>query len=83
MSVLITILSLVFALSMGELGATHLVVPPGYDMLSVRIFTLIHYSVYPDVAAFCLLLLAFIAGCAGGLLVVYRLVRGRVWWGWP
>ena len=49
-----------FVLSLAELGASFLVVPPGHNTLTVRFFTLIHYGVYPDAAGLCLLLLALV-----------------------
>lgn len=47
---------LVFVLSLGEIGATVLVAPPGATMLTVHFFTLIHYGVYADAATICLTL---------------------------
>ena len=47
-----------FALALGELPASLLVVPPGIDLLSVRIFNLIHYGVDDQVAGICLVLAA-------------------------
>jgi len=49
---------LVFVLSMGELGASVLVAPPGRATLAVRIFTLLHYGVDDALAGICLVLLA-------------------------
>lgn len=47
-----------FALSLGELSATVLVVPPGTPPLSVRMLSLLHYGVEDRVAAICLVLIA-------------------------
>lgn len=47
-----------FILSIGELSATSLVVPPGTPPLSVRLLSLLHYGVEDRVAAICLLLFA-------------------------
>ena len=47
-----------FILSISELGASVLVAPPGLTTLSIRFFTLVHYGVYPNIAAMCLMLLA-------------------------
>ena len=45
-------------LALGELGASVLVAPPGDTTLSIRLATLLHMGVYPDVAGLCVLLLA-------------------------
>jgi iron(III) transport system permease protein len=52
---------LVFALSMGELGATLMVVPPGQATLTMRIYSYLHYGASDTVAGLCLVL-------AGGVL---------------
>ena len=41
-------------LCVGEIGSSVLVVPPGWDTVTVRFFTLIHYSLYADVAVLAL-----------------------------
>jgi iron(III) transport system permease protein len=46
----------VAALSLGEVGATILLIPPGTSTLSVRLFTLMHYAPTGQVSAVCLLL---------------------------
>ena len=51
-----------FAVAVGELAATVLVVPPGPTTISVRIFSLIHYGVDDRVAAICLVLCGALAG---------------------
>lgn len=48
----------VMALSLGEIGATVLLVPPGTTTLSVRLFTLMHYAPVGQVSALCLLMAA-------------------------
>lgn len=53
--------ALALVLSLSELGASCLVMPPGHSTLSLRFFTLIHFGVYPDAAGLCLILL----GCVG------------------
>ena len=47
----------VFALIIGEVGATSLVAPPGTTMISIRIFTLLHYGIYYDVAGAALVMI--------------------------
>jgi len=63
-----------FAIAVGELAATVLVMPPtsGGTALSIRVFQLLHFGVDDRVAAICLVMVASIAvltGIAGGLLV--------------
>ncbi len=48
---------LTFILSLGELGASVLVSPPGFTTLPVRIFTLMHYGMNQVVAALAVMLL--------------------------
>jgi iron(III) transport system permease protein len=60
----------VLALSLGDLAATILVVPPGLRTLSVRIFDLLHSGIEDRVAGICLavvLVLAAVAAAAGRL----------------
>ncbi|WP_024546543.1 iron ABC transporter permease [Picosynechococcus sp. NKBG15041c] len=66
---------LVFVLSAGELGATLIVVPPGYSTLTLRIYNYLHYGASGEVAILCLVLVAIALGT--GTLVALAL-RG---WG--
>jgi len=50
-------------LCLGEIGATILVVPPGWDTVAVRAFTLLHFGVYRDLAVLAVL-------SAGAILVL-------------
>ena len=68
-------MALVLAWSVGELGASLLVAPPGSSTLSVRIFTLLHYGEDRMVAALCLMVVASIA--VPGFLAALALVRRR------
>ncbi|TWT96992.1 putative 2-aminoethylphosphonate transport system permease protein PhnU [Botrimarina colliarenosi] len=64
-----------FALSLGELSATVLVVPPGTPPLSVRMLSLLHYGVEDRVAALGLVLVLgylVIAAAVGRLLPLGR-----------
>lgn len=54
----------VFVLSMGDLAASILVVPPGVTTLSIRIFLLLHYGVEDRVAGVCLAQVAALAALA-------------------
>ncbi len=67
----------VFVLSLGELGATLLVAPPGQGTLPLRIYNLMHYGASETVAALSLVILAA-AGAAA--LAVANL--GRRLWPW-
>ena len=55
--------SMAMIVSVGDLAATLLVVPPGVSPLSVRIFGLLHYGAEDRVAALCLVL-ALLLGLA-------------------
>ena len=59
--------SLVFALTLGELGATLIVAPPGQTTLTLRIYNYLHYGGSDVVAGLCLvmLLLTLAAGVLG------------------
>lgn len=46
----------VSALSLGELGATLIVAPPGQATLTMRIYSYLHYGASENVAALCLLI---------------------------
>ena len=65
------------AMSIGELAATVLVVPPGPTTISVRIFSLIHYGVDDRVASICLaLVLGLVALTLAGVYLLPRDSRG-------
>jgi iron(III) transport system permease protein len=64
--------AIVFALSLAELPATLLVVPPGGGSLALRIYNYLHYGASGSVAALSLLLMA---GTAGGGWIAIRLWR--------
>ncbi len=66
-----------FALTVGELGATLLVLPPGHSTLSVRIYNYLHYGASDAVASLCLLL-ALAASLAGALAVLAVLSWSRL-----
>ena len=56
----------VFALTLGELGATLLVAPPGHSTLTIRIYNLLHYGASGTVAGLCLVMLAAVVLAAAG-----------------
>lgn len=63
---------LVMVLAIGELPCSVLVAPPGYDTIGVRFFSLIHYGLYADAAALCILSMLMVFVPAVGLVVVLR-----------
>ncbi len=65
---------LVFALAMGELGATLMVVPPGRATLTMRIYNYLHYGATDTVAGLCLVLAATVL--VAGFLAVTAI---RLW----
>lgn len=54
------------AFSIGELGSTLLVVPPGSETLTIRIFNYLHYGGSEEVAGLCLLVVALMM-CMSGI----------------
>ena len=50
------------AFSVGELGSTLLVVPPGSETLTIRIFNYLHYGGSEEVAGLCLLMVVLMMG---------------------
>ncbi len=60
---------LIIALSMGELGATLLVLPPGMETLAIRLYNYLHYGAAQTVSA--LSLLTALAGVALGMAMVW------------
>jgi iron(III) transport system permease protein len=57
---------MVFALTLGELGATLIVIPPGYSTLSLRIYNYLHYGASDVVARLCLSVLALTLAAGAG-----------------
>lgn len=64
--------SLVFALTLGELGATLIVAPPGQSTLTMRIYNYLHYGASDVVAGLCLtmVLLMLTSGTLSALSLV-------------
>ena len=60
-----------FVLSLGELGATLLVAPPGRATLTMRIYNFLHYGASDTVAGLCLMLTGVVL--LFGLMVVFLL----------
>jgi iron(III) transport system permease protein len=62
---IVTSALIVFALSLGELGGTLLVIPPGRETLTIRIFNYLHYGGTEEVAGLCLALVAVMMTLTG------------------
>jgi iron(III) transport system permease protein len=56
-----------FAVALGDLAASILVVPPGVVTLSIQIFGKLHYGQEDDVAGICLALVGLFAAMAGAV----------------
>lgn len=71
-------MALVFAFTLGELGATLLTVPPGASTVTIRIFNYLHYGSSDIVAGLCLMmvLLMILAGLAGVAFISLRAKTG-------
>jgi iron(III) transport system permease protein len=52
-----------FILSLGELGTTLLVIPPGRETIPIKIYNLMHYGADQLVAALCLILIVIPESC--------------------
>ena len=63
-----------FALSIGELGATLITIPPGQGTLTLKIYNYLHYGASEQVAGLCLMMVA--STMLAGFLAVIML---RVW----
>lgn len=65
----------VFLLSMGELSATLLVLPPGSNTLAVKTYNFLHYGASDAVAGLCLFLV--VTGWVAGLTALTLLIKMR------
>jgi iron(III) transport system permease protein len=63
------------ALTLGELGATLIVTPPGFGTLAIKIYNYLHYGAAPEVAGLCLVMVT--ATLLAGLCIVTVLLRKR------
>ena len=63
-----------FILSLGELGTTLLIMPPGKTTLPVKIYNLMHYGAEQMVAALCLVLIGIILVFSGIFYLAYKKV---------
>lgn len=67
--------ALVFILSLGELGASLLVMPPGHATITIRIYNFLHYGASGTVAGLCLAVSAIVV--LTGILVAAALDYAR------
>ena len=67
-----------FILSLGELGTTLLVIPPGRETMPIKIYNLMHYGAEQMVAALCLILVMIILLFSGFFLMFYKKFTKRV-----
>ena len=63
-----------FILSVGDLGTTLLIMPPGKTTLPVKIYNLMHYGAEQMVAALCLVLIGIILVFSGTFYLAYKKV---------
>jgi iron(III) transport system permease protein len=72
---ILTAFFIVFILSLGELGTTLLIIPPGKETIPIKIYNLMHYGADQSVAALCLIMTAAILLSAGLLLLFWRTTK--------
>lgn len=69
---------IVFVLSFGELGTTLLIIPPGMETISVKIYNLMHYGAEQTVAALSLILILTILVLSGLFLLGQKSLAKRM-----
>jgi iron(III) transport system permease protein len=62
----------VFILSVGELGTTLLVIPPGRETIVIKIYNLMHYGAEQMVAALCVILIVITLAISGFLWLLHK-----------
>jgi len=70
------VLFIIFILSLGELGTTLLIIPPGRETIPIKIYNLMHYGADQLVAALCLTLIGIVLVISMIFLVCYRKMAG-------
>lgn len=70
-----------FVFCLGELGTSLLVMPPGTETLTLRLFNLMHYGAQDIVALLALLVVAGGLAVSGILAVMYGWKRSELWSG--
>jgi len=61
------------ALTIGELGATLIVAPPGFGMLAIKIYNYLHYGAAAEVAGLCLVMAigTMLAGLVAFVMIIW------------
>ena len=72
---LISAIFIIFALSMGELGATLIVAPPGQATLTMKIYNYLHYGSSDTIAGLCLAVM--ITTLVSGIIGMWFLARRK------
>jgi iron(III) transport system permease protein len=72
---LVAVWGLSFVLALRELDAAVLVAPPGWNPLSVRLFSLMHYGPGRLVAALCVITVLLILAGAAGTLFLHKMAK--------
>lgn len=75
---LLTGFFLVFFLSLGDLGTTLLLIPPGRETLPIKIYNLMHYGADNMVAALSLILILVLVSCCTLFIMIYRFLSRKV-----
>jgi iron(III) transport system permease protein len=63
---------IVFILAFGDLGTTLLVMPPGREIIPLKIYNLMHYGAENLVAALCIILIGLMLILSGGFFLIHR-----------
>ncbi len=66
---------LVFVLTSSELGATLLLIPPGVETITIKIYNYLHYGATEVVAGLCLLMMITILLCGAGIIAMIKMRR--------
>jgi iron(III) transport system permease protein len=74
---LLVAIGVVFSLTLGELGATLMVAPPGRSTLALKIYNYLHYGASDQVASLCLLVTFLTIAVVGLCFWLYRAVGHR------
>jgi len=70
--VVVMVTFIMFVLSIGEIGATIMVLPPGFNTIAIKIYNYLHYGASDTVAILCSVL-AVVTSIGGG--IVYMVVH--------
>jgi iron(III) transport system permease protein len=68
---------MIFALSMGEYGIVLLITPPGYQMLTIKIYNYLHYGSSDVVFALNLFVFLLVVAVAASMVLIYSVKTGE------